>query len=110
LVDWRGQAELAVPDMDVAALAPYTDAAKGVRSARGALQVTLDVQAAGVAAATVDLALDDLDASLGAQEHALQMRHLAGRVAWSRLEGGGTQYAVEGLQGQTRDGLRSACQ
>ena len=106
LEDWRGQAELAVSRLDVAALAPYTDAAKGIRSAHGALQVALDVQAARVAAATVDLALDDLDASLGAQGHALQMRRLTGRVAWSRLDGDGMQYAVKGLQGQTRDGLR----
>ena len=105
-VEWRGRAELALPRVDLAVLAPYVDAAKGIRSGRGALQLSLDVQAGTVTAATADLSLEDLDASLGAQGQALQLRQLAGRVALSRLEGGGVQYAVKGLQGQTRDGLR----
>jgi len=105
-LDWRGQAELALPRVDLAVLAPYVEAAKGIRSGRGALQLVLDVQAGTVTAATADLSLEDLDASLGAQGQALQLRQLAGRVALSRLEGDGVEYAVKGLQGQTRDGLR----
>lgn len=105
-LDWRGQAELAVPRLDLAVLAPYVEAAKGIRSGRGALQLALDVQAGTVTGATADLSLEDLDASLGAQGQALQLRQLAGRVALSRLDGDGLQYAVKGLQGQTRDGLR----
>ena len=105
-LDWRGQAELAVPRMDLAVLAPYVEAAKGIRSGRGALQLALDLQAGTVTGATADLALEDLDASLGAQGQALQLRQLAGRVALSRLDGDGLQYAIKGLQGQTRDGLR----
>ena len=105
-VEWRGRAELALPRVDLAVLAPYMEAAKGLRSGRGALQLALDVQAGAVTAATADLSLEDLDASLGAQGQALQLRQLAGRVALSRLDGDGVQYAVKGLQGQTRDGLR----
>ena len=105
-LDWRGQAELALPRVDLAVLAPYVDAAKGIRSGRGALQLALDLQAGTVTAATADLSLEDLEASLGAQGQALQLRQLAGRVALSRLDGDGLQYAVKGLQGQTRDGLR----
>ena len=105
-VEWRGKAELALPRVDLAVLAPYVDAAKGIRSGRGALHMAVDVQAGTVTAANADMSLEDLDASLGAQGQALQLRQLAGRVALSRLEGGGVQYAVKGLQGQTRDGLR----
>ena len=104
--DWRGQAELALPRVDLAVLAPYVEAAKGLRSGRGVLQLALDVQAGTVTAATADLALEDLDASLGAAGQAVQLRQLAGRVALSRLDGDGVEYAVKGLQGQTRDGLR----
>ena len=105
-LDWRGQAELALPRVDLAVLAPYVEPAKGIRSGRGALQLALDLQAGTVTGATADLSLEDLDASLGAQGQALQLRQLAGRVALSRLDGDGLQYAVKGLQGQTRDGLR----
>lgn len=105
-LDWRGQAELALPRVDLAVLAPYVEVAKGIRSGRGALQLALDLQAGTVTGATADLSLEDLDASLGAQGQALQLRQLAGRVALSRLDGEGVQYAVKGLQGQTRDGLR----
>ena len=105
-LDWRGQAELALSRVDLAALAPYIEAAKGVRSGRGALQLALDVQAGAVTGATADVSLDDLDASLGTQGQSLQLRQLAGRVGLSRLEGDGVQYAMKGLQGQTRDGLR----
>ena len=108
--DWRGKVELAWPRVDLAALAPYADAAKGIRSGRGALNLRVDVQAGTVTSATADLSLEDLDASLdaglGAQGQALQLRQLAGQIALSRLPGGGVQYAVKGLQGQTRDGLR----
>ena len=105
-VDWRGQAELALPRVDLAALAPYGDSAKGISSGRGALQLALDVQAGTVTGATANLSLEDLDASFGAQGQAVQLRQLAGQVALSRLDGGGVQYEVKGLQGQTRDGLR----
>ena len=112
--DWRGQTELAWPRVDLAALAPYVDAAKGIHSGRGALNVRLEVQAGTFTSATADLSLEDLDASLdagqganlGAQGQALQMRQLAGQIALNRLDGDGVQYAVKGLQGQTRDGLR----
>jgi hypothetical protein len=92
--------------MDLAVLAPYVGAAKGLRSGRGALQLALDVQAGTLTGATADLSLEDLDASLGAAGQAVQLRQLAGRVALSRLDGDGVEYAVKGLQGQTRDGLR----
>lgn len=104
--DWRGQAELALSRVDLAALGPYIAAAQGVRSGRGALQLALNLEAGAVTGATADVSLEDLDATLGTQGQVLQLRQLAGRVGLSRLEGDGVQYAVKGLQGQTRDGLR----
>ncbi|NBW25494.1 MAG: DUF748 domain-containing protein, partial [Betaproteobacteria bacterium] len=104
--DWRGQAELALSRVDLAALGPYIAAAQGVRSGRGALQLALNLEAGAVTGATADVSLEDLDATLGTQGQVVQLRQLAGRVGLSRLEGDGVQYAVKGLQGQTRDGLR----
>jgi len=105
LLDWRGQLYAELPRIDLALLAPYLEPALGIRSAHGKLQAWLDVRDGQITASTVDLALADVEASIDGSGQALQLRQLAGRVATSPLDGGGVQYAVKGLQGQSRDGL-----
>ena len=106
LVDWRGQVHADLPRMDLVPLAAYWDAARGIRSGRGSLQLWLDVRELQVTGATAELALEDVDASLDGQSQAMQLRQIGGRLAMRPLDGGGLQYAVTGLQAQTRDGLR----
>jgi len=106
LVDWRGQVYAHLPRIDLVPLAAYGDAARGIRSGRGGLQLWVDVRELQVTGAVAELALEDVDASLDGQGPALQLRQIGGRLAMRPVDGGGVQYAVTGLQAQTRDGLR----
>lgn len=105
LRDWRGQLYAELPRIDLVPLAPYWQAAQGIRSAHGALKAWLDIRDGGIAGSTVDLALADVDASIDGHSQVLQLRQLAGRVSVSPLDGDGMQYAIKGLAGHTRDGL-----
>lgn len=106
LRDWRGQVHADLPRVDLAFLAPYLDAAHGIRSGHGALQAWLDVRDGQINGSTLDVALADVDASIPGQNQPLQLRQITGRLAMRPLDGDGLEYALKGLQGQARDGLR----
>ena len=105
LRDWRGQIAADLPRIDLAPLAPYWEAAQGIRSAHGTVKVALDVRDAQITGSTLDVALADVDASIAGQNQPLQLRRLAGRLALSPLDGDGTQYTLKDLEGLAADGL-----
>ena len=76
-----------------------------VQQGRGALRVWAEVQRGEVAEATADLALADVNATLGPGLEPLALQTVSGRFRGSRWPGG-VQFATQGLQFSAQDGVQ----
>ncbi len=103
--DWTGQLYGTFERVDVARLRRYADLGFEVAQGRGALRAWVDVSRAEVTGATADLALADVNTTLGARLAPLELRSVAGRLE-GRMLPGGFEFLSKGLQFQTRDGPR----
>ncbi len=103
--DWTGQLYGAFERVDVARLRSYADLGFEVAQGRGALRAWVDVGRGEVTGATADLALADVNTTLGARLAPLELQSVAGRLE-GRILPGGFEFLSKGLQFQTRDGPR----
>ena len=105
--DWDGQVFADSSRVDISQLRRYVDLGGGVemREGTGAVRAWVDVARGVLVGGTADLAMADVVTTLGSGLDSMDLRSLSGRVGGKRLEGG-FQFFTEGLQFQTRDGLR----
>lgn len=103
---WTGQLYGDFARIDVAQLHQYVDL-PGVtlQQGDGALRAWVDVSGGRVSGATLDLALDRLDATFAAQVQPLALQSVVGRLQGRRLAAG-FECSTRGLQFSTSDGLR----
>jgi uncharacterized protein (TIGR02099 family) len=101
---WSGQLFADFSRVDVSRLRHHADMGVEVAQGRGAVRAWADVQRGRIVGGTADLALTDVNATLGPQLKALALPSIEGRLGGQRLEGG-FEFYTEGLQFVTDDGL-----
>ena len=101
--DWTGQLYGMFERVDVARLRSYADLGIEVAQGRGALRAWIDVSRAEVTGATADLALANVNTTLGARLAPLELQSVSGRLE-GRMLPGGFEFLSKGLQFQTRNG------
>lgn len=104
---WTGQVFANFAQVDVSRLRQHLDLGSGVVVAqgRGAVRAWLDVERGQPVAATADLALADVNATLGQRLQPLALDALQGRLG-GRRRAQGWDFSTQGLQFRTADGLR----
>lgn len=105
--DWEGELYFESPQVDVARLRAYLDRTPWdaeLRAGRGALRLWADVDDGAVHALLADIALHDVDATLGPGLEPLAMETVAGRLDL-RWDAQGFDLLTEALRFRTRDGL-----
>lgn len=101
---WNGQLFANFSRVDVSRLRHHADVGMDVAQGRGALRAWADVQRGQVVGGTADLALADVNATLGPELQALVLPSIQGRLGGRRLTGG-FEFSTQALQFQTDDGL-----
>lgn len=101
---WNGQLFANFSRVDVSRLRHHADVGIDVAQGRGALRAWADVQRGQVVGGTADLALADVNATLGPELQALVLPSIQGRLGGRRLTGG-FEFSTQALQFQTDDGL-----
>ncbi len=104
--DWHGQLYTAFARIDLSELRRYADVGVGVdlRQGKGALRAWVDVQQGLVQGGTADVALSEVDVTLGAELQPLELLSVRGRLG-ARLPANGFQFSTQALAFDTRDGL-----
>ncbi|MDB5850600.1 MAG: hypothetical protein JWP29_4352, partial [Rhodoferax sp.] len=103
--DWDGPAYADFPRVDVSQLREYLDLGAEVAQGVGAVRVWADVGQGQLLAATADVALADVRATLAPKLEPLALASLQGRVGGRRMANG-FEFSTEGLAFTTADGLR----
>jgi len=102
---WNGQVFADFSRVDVSQLHRHAQIdGVNVAEGRGALRAWADFQRGELMGGTADLALADVNATLGKDLQALELHAVQGRLGGRRLAGG-FELFTQGLQFQTRDGL-----
>ena len=101
---WNGQVFADFSRVDVSRLRHHADVGVEIAQGRGALRAWADVQRGQVVGGTADLALADVNATLGAGLQALVLPSIQGRLGGRRLNGG-FEFSTQALQFKTDDGL-----
>lgn len=101
---WNGQLFANFARVDVSQLRHHADVGIEVAQGRGALRAWADVRSGAIVGGTADLALADVNTTLGAGLEPLTLRSVAGRLGGRQLNGG-FEFSTQGLQFQTDDGL-----
>ncbi|MDH4465502.1 MAG: YhdP family protein [Acidovorax sp.] len=102
---WNGQVFADFARVDVSQLHRHAQIdGVNVAEGRGALRAWADFQRGELMGGTADLALADVNATLGKDLQALELHAVQGRLGGRRLAGG-FELFTQGLQFQTRDGL-----
>ena len=106
LADWDGQFFADFTRVDVSQLRRHVNLGDAVElhEGHGAVRAWIDVSGGAFVGGTADLALANVNATLGPGLDPMDLKSLAGRVGGKR-ETGGFQLYTEGLQFQTREGL-----
>ena len=105
---WTGQAYGDFSRVDVSRIQQYASLDSlgiALNRGQGALRAWLDVSKGKVTSVLADVALQDVDARLGAKLEPLGFEFLAGRLGASE-HAGGFDFSTEGLQFRLRDGLQ----
>ena len=102
--DWEGQLYAAFSRVDLAELGRYADVGGGLRQGNGAVTAWVDVNRGQVVGGVVDLALAEVNVTLGPDLEALALQSVQGRLG-GRILTTGFELATRGLQFDTRDGL-----
>ncbi len=102
---WNGQVYADFSRVDVSRLRHHADVGIDVAQGRGALRAWADVQSGQIVGGTADLALADVNATLGPDLEPLVLPSIAGRLGGRQLKGG-FEFSTQGLQFTTDDGLR----
>lgn len=103
--EWDGQVYADFAQVDVSHLQQYADLGVKVSQGQGALRAWGDVMHGQLVAVTADAALVRVDTQLGGDLAPLELGQIQARVT-ARTLPHGLEFATQGLQFQTRDGLR----
>lgn len=103
---WSGELFAHFPRVDVSRLHRHADL-EGLQVAqgRGAVRAWVDVQRGQIGGGTVDMALDEVNATLGKNLRPLALRTVTGRVGGRWLDDG-FELSTQNLQFVADDGLR----
>lgn len=102
--EWQGQLFGTVAQLDIAQLLPYADLGLGVQKGQGGVRAWVGISRGALTDATVDVALTGLTLAANAALPVVTLNTASGRLALKTLEGG-RQYATQGLQFDTADGM-----
>jgi uncharacterized protein (TIGR02099 family) len=102
---WSGEAFAVLPHVNLASLRQWVAMDKGLslQEGRGAIRLWADVQKGEPVAVTADVALDAVDARLGADLQALSLRHVHGRVG-AQWQNGDVEVSSQDLVFDTQEG------
>ena len=107
---WNGEIYTELPRIDVRRLGDYVTVDARIRAAGGGLRAWADVRKGRVVGGAVDLALNRVDASLGAELEPLVLSAVTGRLAGKRdADANGPEtleFSTTDLQFTAADGLR----
>ena len=106
--DWSGQLYAEFSRIkDVSRIKQYVSNTFGIdpRSGSGSLRAWADINKGQPSAATLDVALNDVNVQLGKTLEPLALRSVTGRVSGKRLNDG-FEFATENLRFNTPDGLQ----
>ena len=106
--DWSGQLFADFNRVDVSHVKQYASLQTlgvDIKTGNGSLRAWADVSKGRVSAATVDLALAEVDAQLGKALKPLVLTSVAGRLGGRQLANG-FEFTTQGLRFDTQDGLR----
>lgn len=105
---WAGQMYAEAGRVDVSEVKRYANLASlgiDLRAGSGALRAWADVSDGQITGGTADVALLEVDAQLGKALQPLALQAVSGRFG-GRQFANGFEFATEGLQFRTRDGLQ----
>jgi uncharacterized protein (TIGR02099 family) len=102
---WEGQLFAAFERVDLSELRRYVDPGVDISQGRGALRVWVDVSQGQFTGALADVALTEVNVTLGKDLQPLALRHMQGRVG-GRLLAGGFEVSTQALAFEASDGLR----
>lgn len=105
---WTGQAYAEFGRVDVSRVRQYVSVdtlGVDLMGGNGALRAWADVRRGQLTGGTADLALQDVDARLGARLEPLAFESVAGRIGGGR-RASGFDFSTQGLHFRTRDGLQ----
>lgn len=105
--DWQGQLYAAFGRVDLSELRRYADVGAGIdlRQGKGALRAWVDVARGQATGGTADVALSDVNVTLGTELQALELASVSGRLG-GRWLANGFEFSTQALAFDTRDGLR----
>ena len=103
---WSGQLYADFARVDVSRLNQYADLGTlEVAEGHGALRAWVEVRRGALAGATVDMALGEVNATLGQELQPLVLRTVTGRLGGRWLDGG-FEFSSDNLQFDAEDGLQ----
>jgi uncharacterized protein (TIGR02099 family) len=103
--DWDGQFYGVFARVDVSELRRYADVGIDLRQGNGALRAWGDLSRGQVVGGAADVALSEVNVTLGAELQALELQSVRGRLA-GRMLASGFEFSTQALAFDTRDGLR----
>lgn len=102
--DWTGQLYAEFPRVDLSELRRHADVGIDLQEGNGAVTAWADVSQGQVVGAVADVALAEVNVTLGRDLQALALQSVRGRVG-GKVLANGFEISTQGLQFDTRDGL-----
>lgn len=102
--DWSGQLYAELPRVDLSELRRYADVGVALHEGNGAVTAWADVSRGQVVGAVADVALAEVNVTLGRDLQALVLQSVRGRLG-GKVLANGFEFSTQGLQFDTRDGL-----
>ena len=102
--EWTGQLYAELARVDLSELRRYADVGVDLHQGNGAVTAWVDVSQGQVVGAVADVALAELNVTLGADLQALALQSVRGRLG-AKVLAAGFDFSTQGLQFDTRDGL-----
>ena len=102
--EWTGQLYAELARVDLSELRRYADVGVDLHQGNGAVTAWVDVSQGQVVSAVADVALAELNVTLGADLQALALQSVRGRLG-AKVLAAGFDFSTQGLQFDTRDGL-----
>ncbi len=102
--DWEGQLYAAFPRVDLSELRRYAEVGIDLHQGNGAVSAWVDVSQKQVVGATADVALAEVNVTLGAGLKTLELKSVRGRLG-GRILANGFEFSTQVLAFDTRDGL-----
>jgi uncharacterized protein (TIGR02099 family) len=103
--DWSGQLFAGFTRVDLSELRRYADLGVDLKQGSGAMRAWVDVAQGQLVGGTADVALTEVDVTLGRGLKALALESVKGRLG-ARQQVNGLEFSTQGLAFDTREGLR----